>query len=364
MKLETRRARLVALHHLSRSAPDMNTAVRDLVALHSSDPLSPHLGLWARVPLYQTWTLETSALWRGHAMRRTLWVAEPGEVALLDAAVGRKVAEKERKRLTGQAGAAGQADGWLDDLATRALDFVAATPGVSTRELTKAVPGLSTKVTVGSGKWTQQAAVSSRLMQLLAMELKIARTSTTGSWKSSQYGWRTFVPDAAMDPVEARDGLMRRYLERFGPVTLVDAAWWTGLTKAQTRKALAAVGVEMELDEGTGWMLPDAVEVGATGVTLLPGLDPTPMGYKERGWFLGDYGPKLFDRNGNIGPSIWVDGRVVGGWAVSEGRVLTRLFEATRDAEIQVEVEALTQWLGGVTVTPRFRTPLEKGLTG
>ena len=48
---------------------------------------------------------------------------------------------------------------------------------------------------------------------------------------------------------------------------------------------------------------------------LLPGLDPTTMGWQDRGWFLGEHAKALFDTNGNAGPTLWWDGRVVGGWA-------------------------------------------------
>ena len=63
-------------------------------------------------------------------------------------------------------------------------------------------------------------------------------------------------------------------------------------------------------------------------VTLLPGLDPTTMGWKERAWYLGDHRPRIFDTNGNGGPTVWVDGRIVGGWAQRKtGEVVFRLLE-------------------------------------
>ena len=49
-------------------------------------------------------------------------------------------------------------------------------------------------------------------------------------------------------------------------------------------------------------------------MALLPVLDPTVMGWKERGFYLGPHGPALFDRNGNAGTTAWVDGRIVGCW--------------------------------------------------
>ena len=92
------------------------------------------------------------------------------------------------------------------------------------------------------------------------------------------------------------------------------------------------------------------------------------MGWKERDWYFGGHIPDLFDRNGNAGPTIWLDGRVVGGWIQTPGgSVAFRLLEPV-DSEaagmIEVEVRQVEQWLEGTVVTPRFRTPLERELSG
>jgi len=92
------------------------------------------------------------------------------------------------------------------------------------------------------------------------------------------------------------------------------------------------------------------------------------MGWSDRGWFLGDHGPALFDRTGNIGPTVWWDGRIVGGWAQrGDGEVVHRLLEDVGgEASTAVEAAAsrLARWLGPVRVTPRFGTPLERELRG
>jgi hypothetical protein len=76
--------------------------------------------------------------------------------------------------------------------------------------------------------------------------------------------------------------------------------------------------------------------------------------------------PMLFDRSGNIGPTVWVDGRVVGGWAQrADGEVVFRLLEdvgAQATREVAQQAGRLTEWIGPVRVTPRFRTPLEREL--
>lgn len=238
---------------------------------------------------------------------------------------------------------------------------------MSSRESSAALPDLATKITVGSGKWTQQVAVASRLLFLLAMETKILRTIPSGSWKSSQYGWDIAPPLEPVQPELGRARLVARYLERFGPVTTTDIHWWTGLTKTRVNKALAQIeAVPVKLDSGEAWVHRDWTPVTATGVALLPGLDPSAMGYKDRDWYMGEPISALFDRNGNIGPTAWVDGRIVGGWAVNaDAKVLLKVLEtieAPQRAALQDEVARLEIWLKDTPITPRFRTPLEKEL--
>ena len=128
--------------------------------------------------------------------------------------------------------------------------------------------------------------------------------------------------------------------------------------------------VEVDLDGQVGLVLAEDAEPIAAPepwVALLPALDPTAMGWYERSWYLGQHAPQaLFDRSGNIGPTVWSNGRIIGGWAQRPtGEVNYRLLEdAGRDVEVNVEREAaeLAEWIGRVRVKPRFRTPLEREL--
>ena len=94
---------------------------------------------------------------------------------------------------------------------------------------------------------------------------------------------------------------MSRWLLRFGPGTEADVVWWLGATKAAVRRALADVGaVEVRLEDGRpAWLHPDdADEVSAPEgwAALLPSLDPTTMGWKERDFYLGPHAEHIFDR--------------------------------------------------------------------
>ena len=136
------------------------------------------------------------------------------------------------------------------------------------------------------------------------------------------------------------------------------------------RTALAEIGaVDVDLDGVPVTSCPTTstpqvpVEPWAA---LLPPLDPTTMGWYERDWYLGDYKAQLFDTAGNAGPTVWWDGRIVGGWrqdARRRGRApAARGRRPRRPRALEAEAARLTEWLGGGRVVPRFPSPLSKQL--
>ena len=209
------------------------------------------------------------------------------------------------------------------DLAGRTLAFLDEHGEAAGAELSRAIDGLNTPLYYGDSRWGGEQPATSRVLFQLAVEKRIIRARPRGSWTSGSR-WTHFDSwlrgRLAEWPLQdAQAELTRRWLAAFGPATVADIKWWTGWTMGETRRAVAAVGaVEVELADGAGIALPDDLEpVPAPDpwVALLPGLDPTPMGWKEREWYLGEHGPLLFDSNGNVGPTVWSDGRIVGGWA-------------------------------------------------
>jgi hypothetical protein len=212
---------------------------------------------------------------------------------------------------------------------------------------------------------------------LLSAEGHIVRGHRRGGWSSGQFTWfpmEKWLPQLGdfPEPASARVDLARRWLLTFGPAPISDLQWWTGWSGAQVKAALAALPVaEVDLDGVPGVVLAADLEPVADGeapcAVLLPALDPTPMGWQAREWFLGPHAPMLFDRTGNIGPTIWWDGRIVGGWAQrASGEVACRLLEdigSDAEAGVSAETARLQEWLGDARVTPRFRTPLERELS-
>jgi hypothetical protein len=388
IETDERRARLGVRHHLARPARAVEIVASDLVGLHSSDPATVFLSARARVESFTTAQLEDAlyqrrTLLRMLGMRRTLFVVPATLAGVIDSACTKALVPAQRRRLTAmltEQVATEGAEAWLDDVAARTMAALLARGEATARELTADVPELATRLTVGQGKtWGGTVGLSTRVLFLLATQGRIVRTRPLGSWTSGQYRWapvERWIDGAieAIPPSEACASLLRRWLRAFGPATTTDVRWWTGWTARLTTSTLSAIdAVEVRLasDPEPGWVLPDDVAVEEPPddwVAMLPSLDPTTMGWKRREWYLGAQAEELFDRNGNAGPTIWVDGRVVGGWAQSsDGTFGTRLLERVdrRTARaIEAERRALQAWVGDVRVRPRFRTPLERELGG
>ena len=294
-----RRARLAARHHLALPATGVQQVSADLVGLHSSDPVSVYLAAWARVRGFRVAHLESVLyeardLVRVLGMRRTMFVLPRDLAAVADAACTRALAPAERRRLLrllGDQGVAADPDAWLRNVQERTLAALAARGEATARELTADVPELTAKLSFGTGRsWAGTVGVSTRVLFLLASEGRIVRARPRGTWISSQYrwastariGWGPDFPD--LDPAAARGQLLRRWLAAYAPVTMTDVTWWTGWTVRRARDALAVCGAEpVELDDGPGFVASGdhgPVTPGASWVALLPGLDPTVMGWK------------------------------------------------------------------------------------
>jgi hypothetical protein len=384
-----RRARLAVRHHLATtaSAASVEDAVRGLVVFHATDPATVHLSARARVESCKQADVEHAlyearTLIRMLGMRRTMFVVPRELVAAVDAGSAQAIAARERRsftRMLEQAGIASDGEAWLRRISTDVLAALEARGEAYTTELSADVPAMREQIHFGAGrKWAGSFSVGTRVLLILGAEGRIVRGRPRGSWVSSQFSWtpmHRWLPDApaapAMTTAQAQAQLARRWLARFGPGTIEDLKWWMGWTLAETRRALAAVApVEVELEHGgTGLVLPDDLEPVPTPqpwVSLLPTLDATIMGWKQRDWYLGERGMELFDSAGNAGPSIWCDGRIVGGWAIRDGgEVVFRLFEdiGSEASEAVAEEAARTShWLSAVRVIPRFRTPLEREL--
>ncbi len=337
--VEERRARLVRRHRLSAAdrAASALEATRSLVVLHSTDAATVFLSLHARSDLAQSdierELYEERTLVRMLGMRRTLFVVPRELVPVVEAAATRAIAARERRRLEqmiAESELSKQPGAWL----TRAMDDCAARGrgprrGVHVRPhedrprarrsasasdradgrprrapargssrssrwsdgssaAGRARPG-STASTAGSRLRHGSARRSNRSIRRRPRR----PCSSAGSPPSARRPRRT----CAGGPAGRRGRRVRRSAPSRTPrsISTVPRATCSPTTSSQPSAPMPSAA-------------------------LLPTLDPTTMGWKEREWYLGPHERVLFDSVGNAGPTVWWDGRVVGGWSQRKRR--------------------------------------------
>jgi hypothetical protein len=381
---------MVARQHLDAPAASVEAVAGDLVGLHATDPATVYLSARQRLAGFTLDDLDAAlydrrTLARVLGMRRTMFVVPLDLAAVVDASCTKALIGPERRRTAQLLEAEGieAGDAFVDRACAATLAVLRRGEPLAGRSITPIVDELQQQVLLAEGKaYEARTSITNRILLQLSIEGHIVRTRPLGSWLSSQYRWTTADEWFAerwpeIPALAARTELVRRWLRTYGPGTTTDLAWWTKWTKRDAVASLGQVGavaVTVEAAPGSppspAWVLPDDVEdepdVAGGTVALLPSLDSAIMGWKERDWYLGGHAPRLFDRNGNAGPVVLVDGAVVGGWGqLADGRVVTELLQPLAAAlrrRIAAAAEQLTTWFDGVRVTPRFPTPLQTQL--
>jgi Winged helix DNA-binding domain len=376
-----RRSRIARRHGLAPAhrAADVVEAARRVVCLHATDPATVFLSAQARVADMGVADLERAlyvdrSLVKHLAMRRTLFVFPRERLADAQAGASDRVAGQERRRIVAlveKTGLQRKGARWLEKVSRQVVAALSDGRERTVAELRREVPLLDGAVTFGAGKaWAGTMPIAPRVLTVLSAAGAVVRATNAGSWTTSRPRWTSMAAwlGAPIEPrseAEGTAGLVEAWLRAFGPGTDTDMAWWLGSTLTAVRRALATVkAVAVDLDGRAGYVMPDDLDDAgpvAPWIALLPPLDPTTMGWKERDWYLGPHKRDVFDTNGNAGPTIWCDGRIAGGWRQRGGEVEVQLLEDVgRQARRAIDAEAarLTGWLAGARIQPRFPSPL------
>lgn len=386
---ELRRSLLVSRQLVGATGREKRTvrAVADAVGpLHSTDPSTAYLQVAARsdvsVADVTAALYDERLLLRHTTLRRTVHLLTPELAVAAHGAYNHRLVPQARGQLLAWIAASDDVDDdaapWLAAVEERVVEAVNRLDRPTGNELAAAVPELRVTFDPAPGKaYSRPTRLTSRVLEVLIAEGRIARDRprngdlTSGAWTYSPMS--RWFPDGWIVPAApaALATLVAHKLDAMPGCSEADLSWWTGLPKGPVRAALHTIGAEpVARDDGAvGWVAAeDGLDAGDDGdaVALLPGLDATPMGVKERAWFLGDHERALFDRSGNIGPTVWWRGRVVGGWTQRhDGTVVTELLEPVPRAAataIAAEAERLMAWLGPVRVRWRYPTPLQRSL--
>ncbi|GAA1074328.1 winged helix DNA-binding domain-containing protein [Tsukamurella spumae] len=356
-------------------------AVRTVGVLHATEPATPYLSVLARMhgfvrEEYERELWEERSLVKQLAMRRTMFVFPRELHGPALSGPSARVAAREHAKIAKDAvrgGIADDGEAWLAQARSAVLDALGGRE-LSAVRLREQLPELNGKVMISEGKpYGGEMHLAPRVLTWLGAAGELVRAHNESHWRVNRNLWARAdewlgSPVARTDPGEAYAILVREYLRAFGPVTEADVVWWFGATKTAIRGALAEIGaVEVELERGaTGWVLPDDVEPVAPAepwAALLPALDPTPMGWKERAFYLEPgFAAAIYDSVGNAGTTAWWDGRIVGAYTQEDdGAVVPVLAPGTpRAARRALDVEAarLQEWLAGERVNSLYKSPI------
>ncbi len=369
---EQRRARLATRQALALSVDSVEAAVRSVVCLHATEPASVYLSAFARSGASRAEIdrafYDDRCVVKQLAMRRTLFAFPRDALPSVWGSASARVATQLRARLAKEVvtnGLARDGERWVTERSAEVLERLGQ-GSATTAELREELPALGARLEMAPGKaYGGSFPVAPRLLSTLAAGGAVLRGANDGGWHVSRPRW-TLTEDWLGDSTGDRDrptdvatgyrDLVERWLRAFGPGTEADLVWWLGATKGAVRRALGELGaVEVTLATGPGFLLPDDladVPVPEPWAALLPVLDPTTMGWKQRDLYLApEHRPLIFDSNGNAGTTAWWDGRVAGCWVQGGDGVVSVLLCADVGAEgraaLDVEAERLTGWLDG-----------------
>lgn len=142
-----------------------------------------------------------------------------------------------------------------------------------------------------------------------------------------------------LSPLEAMSELLRRYLRSYGPATLADFSYWTGVPLALIKPAFEQVREELtEVTvagmRGQRWLYQAEVTDDLPKVRLLAKFDPLTMGHKDKTLFLEEkHRTQIIRIAGQVEAAVLANGKMVGSWRFarkgSRGEITIEPFRAT-----------------------------------
>jgi hypothetical protein len=325
------RATLARQLLLRRRRLTVADALRHVVALQAQEPASPYLALWNRIESFDAAELDRAfaehEVVKGTSIRITLHAAlaedhGPFQEAMLPTLRASRLND-DRFRVAGLTAAE------VDALLPEVLDHLAAPRSNAEMEA-----------------WFDE-----RLGRLerpgvwwaMRTYAPVVHAPTGGAWSFGPRPAYLAARDQERlgDPEAALPHLVRRYLEGFGPATVPDIAQFGMLTRPRVRAALEALGNAVVVVEGPGREPLFDVAGG-----LLPGEDvPAPprllgmweevlLAHADRSRVIPEGVRKAVIRqNGDVLPTLLVDGFVAGVWRPAEHGIEATAFRALDEDE-------------------------------
>jgi hypothetical protein len=316
------RATLARQLLLTREPLSPTEVIERLVGMQAQWPSSPYIGILARTTTFHKAQLEelllSGAVLKATVMRETLHLVTLADYALIRAAVAETPHLHERPEGAGLA----------PSIRAFAEAEAESTPGPLTMAAALAYMEREHGLT---GQQADSAWHSARL------RAHVIHHPETALWKSYPRGLFTAVDEPEFQAsLPARVQLIRRYLQAFGPASTTDIAVWSKMRMTEIRPAIDELDADNALirfrtEAGKELLdLPDAPRpdpLTPAPIRFLPKWDNVLLSHKDRTRMLAD-GHKLtvFRLNGEVRPTVLIDGFVAATWTATQGRVTVEPF--------------------------------------
>lgn len=326
---------------LRREPLEVADAVRRVVALQGQEPASPYVALWNRLTRFDPVDLDTAfakqAVVKATLMRITLHVVHADDHAAMHAAMQPTLrgARLGDPRFTASGLTAADADALVPEL----LELTG-----RPRTTPELLAWLETRAGVPpKGVWWALRAFA-----------PVLHAPTGGPWS---FGQRPSYVAAGLPSVaggrDAADEALRtlawRYLEGFGPASVADLAQFALVQRSRARRVLQDLAGDLEpvagpegeeLYDVPGVVRPDADTPAPP--RLMAMWDSVLLAYADRGRVIPpDYRKLVIRVNGDVLPTLLVDGYVAGVWRPVEGGIEASAFRPlTEDAWEGLAAEA------------------------
>ena len=342
---ELNRATLARQMLLRREHLSVGDAVRRMVALQAQQPASPYLALWNRLADFDASAVDRAftdgSLVKASLMRITLHAVSREDhpemhLAMQPTLRGARLGDR---RFTEAGLSIAEADALLPDL------LAYAEKPRTTAQMQERIAAAAT------GAWPQGVWWAVRTYA------PFRHVGTGGPWTfghrpqyvASEAPLRSYDRDVCD---VALQHLLHRYLEGFGPASVPDMAQFAQVQRSRIRTALGGIGAQLERLAGpkgqemfdvAGAARPDG-DVPAP-VRLLPMWESSLLAYADRSRIIPERHRKTVIRNnGDVLPTVLVDGYVAGVWRSLEDGIEVGAFGPLPDrvwAELSAEADSL-----------------------
>jgi Winged helix DNA-binding domain len=332
---ELNRATLARQLLLERRRLPVVGALERLAGLQAQWAPAPYVGLWTRLAGFRRETLER-ALLREQAVRAVLM---RGTVHLVS------------RRDYGVFGSAVDFPSWISPESTQLADSVHDVLlefGQEPRTRAEVLAWLREEHGIehdgGTGFWYALRTVG-----------RLTHAPASGTWKQPRETRFVLIDHEQIDPLPAREKLVRAYLGAFGPATRADIAEWSGLRVRDFEPALAALEPLRRFHDERGRELLDLPRCplpsadSPAPVRFLPRFDNLVLSHSDRTRVISDEQRRIVIHGGGmVEATFLVDGFVAGLWKAERDRVRVEPFAPlprVQRREVEDEASRLEAWL-------------------